>query len=72
MSDTMTAEQEAKAPAKRKNHTQTEINNAIDAYNTGASLERVAGTLGVAVSTARTLLIDNDVVIRGRGRPRKN
>lgn len=61
-----------KAAAKPKNHTKTEIKNAIKAYTAGASLERVAGTLGVAVATARTLLIDNGAVIRGRGRPRKN
>ncbi len=58
--------------AEDRAFTEAEIESAVRAYAAGDSLERVAQMLGVAMMTARTLLVDNYVTIRGRGRPRKN
>lgn len=51
--------------------TPVKMAKAVAAYQAGASVADVARSLRVAVATARNLLVQNGVTIRGRGRPRK-
>ena len=59
-------------PARRHEVPDEHIRDLCFRYKSGGSLEQLAVEFGLTVTIVRRVLVENDVTIRGRGRPRKN
>ncbi len=58
-------------PARRHEIPDEHVRDLCLRYRRGDSLERLAVEFGLTVTIVRRVLVENDVTIRGRGRPRK-
>jgi len=58
--------------APRKTVTDARTRRMCEGYSQGRGLVALAGEMGCSPSVVRNVLVENNVSIRGRGRPRKD
>jgi hypothetical protein len=56
---------------KRKEISEAQRRRIIAAYKEGLGMLKIGNSLGHNVVVIRRVLIENNLVVRGRGRPRK-
>lgn len=58
--------------AQQKDISDARRRKIVEHYNKGIGMAKIAENIGCCVTVVRRILVEENVTIRGRGRPRNN